>query len=148
MRIDHLNIVVADIERSADFYTNILGLKRGFGATLEGEWIETATGLSPVRAQCVFVEPPEGGARIELLQYETPEGAAIPANALPNTRGLRHLAFTVDDADALLARLKSAGVELISPPIAVPFAVGSMGRKRLCYFHDPDGVLLEIAAYG
>jgi hypothetical protein len=35
----------------------------------------------------------------------------------------------------------------LSTPVEVPFAVGAMGRKRLCYFHDPDGTLLEVAAY-
>ena len=40
------------------------------------------------------------------------------------------------------------GAVLISDPVEVPFRVGSLGRKRLCYFHDPDGVVLEVAAYG
>ena len=57
------------------------------------------------------------------------------------------MAFTVDDLDALVARLRAGGVRVVSDPVEVPFAVGSMGRKRLCYFYDPDGTLLEAAAY-
>jgi hypothetical protein len=38
-------------------------------------------------------------------------------------------------------------VALVSEPVEVPFAVGTLGRKKLCYFHDPDGTLLEVAAY-
>jgi hypothetical protein len=30
---------------------------------------------------------------------------------------------------------------------ASPFRVADAGRKRLCYFHDPEGVLLEVAEY-
>ena len=33
------------------------------------------------------------------------------------------------------------GVPLVSPPVEVPFRVADAGRKRLCYFHDPEGVL-------
>jgi hypothetical protein len=47
-----------------------------------------------------------------------------------------------------VTRLREGGCEPISDPVTVPFAVGTMGRKRLCYFHDPDGTLLEAAAYG
>jgi hypothetical protein len=36
---------------------------------------------------------------------------------------------------------------VISDPVEVPFRVGSLGAKRLFYFLDPDGVVLEAAAY-
>ena len=153
MKIDHVNIVVADIERAAEFYSRIFGWRRGFEKVLEGAWIETVTGISGARAHCVFMEAEaenqtseKSSVRLELLQYLTPGGALFPENSRPDTRGLRHLAFEVDDLDALISRLKAAGVQPISAPVEVPFAVAAMGRKRLCYFHDPDGTLLEAAA--
>src|SRR3712207_7082957 len=57
---------------------------------------------------------------------------------LPQTPGLRHLAFEVEDLDVLCERLQAAGVSLVSPPVEVPFRVATAGRKRLCYFHDPE----------
>jgi len=146
--IDHINIVVSDMEKSVAFYATLLGLERGFEALLEGAWIETVTGLPNLQAKCVFMEAGGAAVRLELLQYLTPEGVALPPNSLPNTPGLRHLAFTVEDIDALVARLRATGVVPLSDPVTVPFAVGTMGRKRLCYFYDPDGTLLEVAAYG
>jgi catechol 2,3-dioxygenase-like lactoylglutathione lyase family enzyme len=152
-RIDHVNIVVGNIERSVEFYQRLLGLRRGFEVTLEGDWIAEVTRIAGSRAHCVFLEPdvsagPDPATRLELLQYLTPNGASFEANSLPNTAGLRHLAFEVDDIDAVVARLRAAGLEPVSDPVTVPFAVGTRGRKRLCYFHDPDGTLLEVAAYG
>ncbi len=147
MRLDHVNIVVSDLEVSRRFYGGTLGLTRGFEATLEGDWIEAVTGLHGVHARCVFYEFPSGGPRLELLQYVSPTGEALPANGAPNTLGVRHLAFVVDDMDAFVRRLKAAQVPLLSEPMDVPFAVGSAGRKRIVYFRDPDGVLLEAAAY-
>jgi glyoxylase I family protein len=146
MKLDHVNIVVADMARAEQFYGAVLGLRRGFERLLEGEWIERVTGLPGARAFCVFYEPEEGG-RVELLQYLSPQGEPLPPNRLPHTPGLRHLAFEVEDLDALCERLRSAGITLISPPVVVPFPVAGAGRKRLCYFHDPDGVLLEVAEY-
>ncbi len=149
IRIDHLNIVVSDIERSVRFYTAVLGLRRGFEKLLEGEWVETVTGLPGARAACVFMETGEPGTRIELLQYFSPEGEALPLASLPNTGGVRHFGFMVDGATfaALPDRLRAAGMRVFSEPVEVPFAVGTLGKKRLYYFLDPDGVILEAATY-
>lgn len=151
IRIDHINIVVSDMERSIRFYAELLGLHRGFETTLEGEWVERVTGLTGARAHCVFMETDDPTVRLELLQYLSPSGEGLAANRIPNTPGLRHLAFNLDDEttlNAVLDRLRVAGVEVVSDPVVVPFRVANLGRKRLCYFYDPDGTVLELAAYG
>ena len=146
MQIDHVNIVVADLERSLAFYVGRFGMRLTFETELVGAWIETVTGLPGAAARCAFCEPPGGGPRQELLEYRSPAGEALPQNSLANTLGLRHVALTVDDMDALHARLAAAGVAFVSAPVWVPFPVAG-GRKRLCYLHDPDGVLVELAQY-
>ena len=147
--IDHLNIVVTDIERSVQFYTGLLGFRQTAEVHLEGDWIGRIVGLEGVKARAVFIEPPVGGPRIELLQYTTPTGAALPENSRANTGGLRHLAFRVDDITAMAAKLRAAGVTLFSEPVRVPAGVVKFaaGDKTLVYFLDPDGVILELAEY-
>ena len=58
-----------------------------------------------------------------------------PANAF----GIRHVAFVVDDIDAVVARLRTRGAEL----------VGELGRYedsyRLCYVRGPEGIIVELA---
>jgi len=63
---------------------------------------------------------------------------------------VRHLAFRVSDIDGLARRLREANVTLLSDPVKVPAGVArfASGDKRLLYFLDPDGVLLELAEYG
>lgn len=150
--IDHVNIVVQDIERAARFYNEVLGFQRGFEKTLEGQWIDKVTGVPGAQALCVFMEaPPHGNqntTRIELLQFLAPQSAAFDENKWPNTRGIRHIAFTVNDVDSLIEKLRVWNVEIVSEPVEVPFAVGNLGRKRLFYFYDPEGNLLEAASYG
>ena len=147
MRINHVNIVVSDMERSLAFYAGLLGMRVTFEVMLEGEWIDRVTGLTGVRARCVFCQPPGGGARFELLQYQYPEGAQGSENSAPHTQGLRHVALEVEDLDAEYARLTAAGMRFVSAPVAVPFGVAGSVRKRLCYCLDPDGALVEIADY-
>ena len=147
--IDHINFVVSDLERSVRFYTELLGFRESKRAHLEGEWIEKIVGLKRVVADVAFIVAPAGEPRIELLCYKTPEGASIPANSFANTVGIRHIAFRVDDIHASAKKLRAAGVKLLGDPVIVPETVVThdAGHKMLCYFHDPDGILLEITEY-
>ncbi len=147
--VDHINIVVADLERSVQFYTGLLGLKETRRARLTGAWIDAIVGLEGVEAEVAYVQPQGGGPRIELIQYRAPAGVACPENERPNTRGLRHIAFQIENMDGLYQRLSAAGVPFFGPPVEVPRGVVEHddGRKSLCYFQDPDGVVLELAAY-
>jgi catechol 2,3-dioxygenase-like lactoylglutathione lyase family enzyme len=148
--IDHINLVVADLERSVKFYTDVLGFRKTHDVYMEGDWIESIIGLRGVKGLVAFVELPGGGGpRIELLQYVTPAGVALPENSRANTRGLRHIALRVENISAMAAKLRAAGVTLFSDPVRVPQGVVKFaaGDKTLLYFLDPDGVILELAEY-
>ncbi len=146
MKIDHLNLVVADLEVTATFYERVFGFSRGFSAILHGEWFETVTQIAGARAECLFLESPRGGARLELIRYENSDPKTAPDGS-PAALGLRHFALEVEDLAATMEKLVENGAEMLSAPVEVPFAVGNLGRKWLCYARDPDGVLVEIAAY-
>jgi glyoxylase I family protein len=148
--IDHLNIVVSDMARSLAFYTGLLEFTLTKEARLEGEWIERIVGLKGVHAHAVFIVPPGGEPRIELLQYHAPVGVTLPQNSVPNTVGLRHFALRVDDIAAVTAKLRAAGVEVWGEPTRVPNGVvefDSGSSKQLVYLLDPDGVVVELAEY-
>ena len=147
--IDHINIVVADLGRSVEFYTGVLGFVKTKEAFLEGDWIDRIVGLQGVRARVAYVMAPAGEPRIELLCYEAPKGEAVAANSRPHTAGLRHIALRIDDMAGMIARLKAAGAKIFSEPVRVPGGVvkHDAGEKTLVYFLDPDGVILELAEY-
>ena len=147
--IDHINIVVTDLERSVAFYTELLGFKLAKEATLEGEWIDRIVGLKGVRGRVAYVVAPAGEPRVELLCYDSPAGEDPVVNRAANTVGLRHIALRVDDIHAMTAKLRAAGVEVFSDPVKVPSGVVQhyQGHKTLVYFLYPDGVILELAQY-
>jgi catechol 2,3-dioxygenase-like lactoylglutathione lyase family enzyme len=147
MTINHINIVVTSMEASLDFYIGLLGMRETFRCELEGEWIDTVTGLAGARASCVFVQPSNGGCRIELLQYHMPSGGNVVTNSLPNTGGLRHFALDVQDLDAIIEKLEASGTPIFSAPVTVPFRIVDNIKKRLCYTLDPDGVIVEFSQH-
>lgn len=148
-RIDHVNLVVADLPAMTAFYRDVLGLKVTKEVTISGDWIEKVVGIKDVLADVVYLEA-DDGPRVELIYYHELVGASHDDMGAPNTFGLRHLAFGVDDIEAAAAKLKDAGVKLFSevqqvPDAQVTYANGV--RKRLVYFHDPEGNLLEFCCY-
>jgi catechol 2,3-dioxygenase-like lactoylglutathione lyase family enzyme len=149
MILDHLNIVVADLDRMTSFYSDVLSLRVTKRATITGDWVAQTVGLPEVHADVVYLDF-ESGPRIELIRYNRPV-LDRPANIdRPNAPGFRHIAFKVDDIDALVAKLKSAGVKFFAdvqrvPDSQVTYAGGI--RKRLVYFQDPEGNLLELCEY-
>ena len=135
------------MQASLDFYIGVLGMRETFRCELEGDWIDTVTGLSGAKASCVFVQPTSGGCRIELLQYHLPEGGCVVQNSMPNTGGLRHFALDVQDLDAIIDKLKASGTPIFSSPVTVPFRIVDNIQKRLCYTLDPDGVIVEFSQH-
>jgi catechol 2,3-dioxygenase-like lactoylglutathione lyase family enzyme len=147
--IDHINIVVDDLERMKAFYCDILGMTVSKEATISGEWIEKIVGLKNVVADVCYLDLHQG-PRIELIKYHSPNGTRPVALSDPNTKGLRHVALRVEDLDKATTALKRAGVRFFGEVQAVPDSQVSYAggvQKRLAYFHDPEGNLLELCCY-
>jgi catechol 2,3-dioxygenase-like lactoylglutathione lyase family enzyme len=147
--IDHVNLVVSELSRMLAFYRDVLGMTVTKQVTISGDWIGKTVGLSDVAAEVVYLDLPSG-PRIELIRYLSPDALKIEGVDRPNAIGLRHLAFRVDNVDAAVKRLRDAGVELFSdvqtvPDSQVTYAGGI--RKRLVYFRDPEGNILELCEY-
>jgi len=147
--IDHVNIVVRDLDGMADFYTRLLGTKITKQVTISGPWIDQTVGLVGVNADVIYLDLPNG-PRVELIRYNSPPGSSLPDAGKSNTAGLRHLAFKVSDIESAVQKLREAGVKFFSdiqlvPDSQVTYAGGL--RKRLVYFQDPEGNLLELCEY-
>ena len=120
--LDHLVLTVADIPRSVDFYTRVLGM----------EEITFGEGRKALRF---------GQQKINLH----PLGAEVLPNAARATAGSADLCLLTDTPlPQVLAELKTHGIEAISG--IVP-RTGAVGTIESVYLRDPDGNLLEISRY-
>ena len=139
--MDHVGVVVNDLADAVDFFVD-LGLELQGEASVEGDWVDRVIGLEGVRAQIVMLQTPDGRGRIELSKFDAPPASRTGGGselAPANAPGIRHLSFAVDDIDAVLARLRARGAEL----------VGELERYRdiyrLCYVRGPAGIIVELA---
>jgi catechol 2,3-dioxygenase-like lactoylglutathione lyase family enzyme len=133
--IHHASLTVADLDRSRDFYVDVLGMELVREAELSGPAIEEIVGLPGARMKLAFVR--KGAMMLELFQYLSPPGRQDTAARRPCDVGLGHVAFEVEGIEEVYQTLRRKGVRFVSPPRLVRTA-------KAAYLFDPDGVTLEI----
>jgi len=136
--MDHVGIVVDDLAAATEFFVELGLVLQGEGS-VEGGWVDRIVGLEGVRADIAMMETPDGNGRLELLKFHSPSSPGGDRRAPANTPGIRHVTFAVEDIDAVVARLRARGAEL----------VGELERYehsyRLCYVRGPEGIIIELA---
>jgi catechol 2,3-dioxygenase-like lactoylglutathione lyase family enzyme len=111
-RMDNVLIVVDDLEATKAFFIE-LGLTLEGEQTVEGPQVGSLIGLKDVRATLAMLRTPDGQG-IELDKFHTPDAIRFgPMDAPVNTLGFRRVMFAVDDIDAVVARLRAPGAEII-----------------------------------
>jgi len=125
--IDHITLVVSDLDQSRRFYRDLLGMREvprpAFG--FPGLWFQAGTTQIHMNT-----DSPEAG----------PAGMP-PFEGNQPSRGF-HFAFIVDDAHAAARHLEQEGVIIVTGPRSRPD-----GSVQL-YVYDPDGYLVEICSAG
>lgn len=120
-RIDHVEITTGNMEKTLDFYTNILGFK-----------VKERNPMNrPPLKEIVYITL--GDTMIELLAFDNP---APPSTVAPQV-GYRMIAIEVEDMDKTVAFLKEKGVEISRPPVAI-------GKAKRGEIKDPNGLSIEL----
>ena len=138
-RMDNVLIVVDDLDAVISFFVE-LGMELEGQGPVEGRWVERVIGIDDVRQDVAMLRIPGGHGRIELARFHTPEAiGADPKDAPVNTLGIRRIMFAVDDIEAVVARMRGHGAEL----------VGELAQYedsyRLCYVRGPEGIIVALA---
>lgn len=121
-RIHHLAVICSDYAVSKDFYVNKLGLRvvrEVYREERQSYKLDLAV---------------NGLYQIELFSFPDPP----PRPSLPEARGLRHLAFSVEDLSEAVGHLKQHGIT------CEPIRTDEHTGKRFTFFQDPDGLPLEL----
>jgi methylmalonyl-CoA/ethylmalonyl-CoA epimerase len=126
-RIDHIAIVVDNIDASLAFWEDALGL--------DVKHIEEATDQASMVA---FL--PSGESEVELVE-PTSEESGVAKYLSKRGPGMHHICFEVDDIRATLAKLKRHGVQLINEEPTI-----GTGGKQIAFIHphSTSGVLVEL----
>lgn len=123
----HVGISVYNMKESLEWYEKNFGFK----LSKEDGFVE------PLGATICFME--KDGFEIELFEYkepkELPEIRRHPNSDLTEV-GTKHMAFRVDDMDAVKEKLVSNGVEIVHE--------AGMGGDKVAFIRDCNGILIEL----
>lgn len=136
--LENVGIVVEDLAAVTAFFLE-LGLEQVGETEVAGEWVDRVVGLEKVRCEICILQTADGHGRLELMQFKSPEAREGDMDAPPNTLGIRRLAFSVDDVDAAVARVRARGLELLGEVVRYEDVY------RLCYVRGPEGILIALA---
>jgi len=104
---------VNDLPAAKAFFLDF-GLELQGEGALEGAWLDRVVGLNDVKTSFAFFRVPDGQANIGLIKFHTPSDENGIQQPLANTLGVRHIAFAVEDIEAVVAKLKENGTETLS----------------------------------
>ena len=120
-RIDHVEIVPSDFEKTIEFYTDILGFKVKTRRKIDRDPIQ----------EIIFIEL--GDTDIELISIRDP----APKSAAEWEVGYISMAIEVEEMDSAIEFLKTKGVEIAREP----YLIGTSKRAEI---KDPDGLTIEL----
>ena len=123
--LDHVTVVVADLDASRAFYVEALGMREVErpAFSFDGMWLQASS------TQVHFI-----------VEHEQSSPAGNPVPEEERAARAPHFAFVIEDAEAFVARLKSLDVPIASGPDERPD-----GALQI-FLYDPDGHLVELCA--
>lgn len=146
--VDVVAVTVSDMNRARDFYCELLGMTpvevKGAGSSWSDSeqrrwhaYHEQCVGLPGAEIQALFLEAPDG-SHLELIEYQKPDLPPPPRRS-PAEPGSAVIPFAIKDSDAVVAKLRGAGIEILGGP--VPYLLDGVSTKTT-YLYDPDGNIL------
>jgi catechol 2,3-dioxygenase-like lactoylglutathione lyase family enzyme len=136
-----IGIVASDIDKSAKFYSESLGLTEVKGFSVTGD-LGRKIGLidnHPVDIRVFVPTDASTATRIKLMSFPAAPGKAADQAFIHSTLGLRYLTFHVSSIDKALERLAKTGVKPIGE---TPISLGN--HRQLIAVRDPDGNFIEL----
>lgn len=138
LRVGHLGICCADLERSVHFYRDLLGFRPLTEVRVDDAASAKLLRLPSVDQRTVFLE--RDGVRLALFEFAKPQTLGDAAPRAMNERGFAALMLRVEDLDETVAELRAAGVRVLDETRIEHADYGS----KLLFVCDPDGALIEL----
>jgi catechol 2,3-dioxygenase-like lactoylglutathione lyase family enzyme len=136
-KIDHVGIVVNDLAAAKAFFLE-LGLEAQGGGNLQDKAVGQIIGLDDVNVEFIYMSVPGGHGSLEFVKFYAPLDERDAQKPFSNTPGIRHIAFEVEDIEAVIAKLEGHGSRLVG-------SIQNLGGYKLCYIRGPEGIILELA---
>lgn len=140
MKFHHIGISVTNLEKSIDFYRDMLKMDLQVPPfDLGGENVEQVMGLQNVKVrQCIMSK---GNLMLEVFEFASPDSAPQDPNYSVANRGISHFGVAIDDIDGAYEHMVAHGVHFHSPVQTFQHGI------KATYGRDPDGNVFELLEF-
>lgn len=135
-RMDHVGISVANLERSIEFYRDLLGMEVIENEGFSGALFDRILALEGVTGKTAMLR--HGSLQIELFEFLSPQPKRADPERPVCDHGITHFCIEVTQIEELYKRLSAAGIRFHCPPLDFP------GSLKATYGRDPDGNVFEL----
>ncbi len=138
----HTNLIAKDWKKLADFYIEVFDCLPTFPERdIKGKWIDDMCAIEDVHLRGVHLQLPgfENGPTLEIFEYKQ---RGKDEKTQINDYGFGHIAFHVNDVDAVLEKLIEHGGSMYGK--VVEAEVSGKGFLKAVYTKDPEGNIIEI----
>jgi catechol 2,3-dioxygenase-like lactoylglutathione lyase family enzyme len=134
-----VGVVVTDLEKSLDFYLNVIGMTKVDEFEVDKEFAR-ASGLSdgiPFHVDVLKLEDSPDGSQWKLMSFGKEAGHSRPGHIQDDT-GMQYITIMVKRLEPFLERIRKHGVKLLGDtPI-------ELGDQHFVLVQDPDGTFIEL----
>lgn len=134
--LNHIAILVSNLERSKRFYKEALGLEAVFEHPISGPQFEKVTGIEVFDVVFAVLTDKKSGVNLEIAEFRN--------GLIESPSVFNHIAFEVEDVDKLYHKFIEDGIETVSEPVTLSHPHPKINGKRFFYFYDPDGNIIEV----
>ena len=136
----HIGVVVSDLDRSMDFYQNVMGMKKVNLYDVKSDFAQRS-GLSggiPFKAEVLKIEDAPGATEWKLMSFSKP--AQHPQQKwIQDDTGMQYITFQVNSLKPFLERFEKHNVELLGE---TPTPLNE--ELSFVLVQDPDGTFVEV----
>jgi catechol 2,3-dioxygenase-like lactoylglutathione lyase family enzyme len=136
---DHVTIVVRDVDAAKRFFA-LLGFKEIKSVVISGKVMDDYMGVKDLKADHVTLAIENPHSEVQLLHYYHPPAIVDADISKLNKVGFNHICFAVDDLEAEIARLTSAGVTLRNKMM-------DFHNRKLVFLNGPEDITVELAEW-
>ncbi len=137
-----IGVVVSDLEKSLDFYTEVIGLKKVGGFEVNEDFAKKSglTGGIPMEVVILKLEDKPEATQWKLMSFGKKASDHLP-RYVQDVIGMSYITINVTSLKPFLDRIDKHGVKLLGEtPVPLP----SSGEMHFVLVSDPDGTLIEL----
>lgn len=145
-RYVHTNIIAKDADKLIEFYKTVLHCRSiNEKRDLRGEWLDKLTNVKNAHIRGEHLLLPgygEDHPTLEIFSYDTVEDTIL---AEVNRPGLAHIAFEVEEVEAILAEIIKAGGSHLGEVVTAEYP--NQIEAVFVYARDPEGNIIELQSW-